>query len=971
MRKFKLLLLTVIILSGCGSNTKTQESSIATADKNITLTGKVIDGEISGATVFLDLNQNDERESYEPMTITKSDGSFTLILEKSHQQHENYLNQTAPLVAFGGMDIRTHKPFEDYLMAMTEGKDEVIISPMTTLIMQSLKEEINKDNQKLFQKTDEEIMAELQHKIDAIKQKISELLGIRVDLLTKDPIALAKKGDNTLLNKSLQLHKTAKEMKKAMRKEVRGLNKSILSSYRSLGRAFKKLKKDALKNGENALVKALDTAMSDSTVFDADLVENVKKVSTALIKSINDFWSGREVTLSDDELNSAIMSLEVITDSKSETTGTDDETETGDETGTNNGTETGTNNGTATTTPTPTTRVQALKFLRQASFRTNEAEIAYVMTNGYESWIDNQFAMVGDLDSNTDTKYGYLESTLRTMNRYNPTAYPLSVATNPTTLDEDIIDGQRMDVFRDSVFWEKALDDENQLRQRVTYALSQILVVADDSPAGKALAFRGESVINYYDILYKHSFGNYRNLLTDVTHSSAMGYFLTYIGSKADAPDENYARELTQLFTVGLYELNDDGTKQLNGGNPTPSYDQQHVTDLSKVFTGWGLDDLQGDEPRYGSTGKTDFSWVSPLKFFPQYHDSGSSLDLLGSATMTTTTNGSTDIENALNILFANHNVAPFISRHLIMRLVTSNPTPAYVGRVASVFNNNGAGVKGDLKAVIKAILLDPEARGTAVVPNFGKVDEMPIAFSHFLSQFKARPAPKMSIRVSISKGVYEPRDVRDMYWINPRREFGQTVLGAPSVFNFYSNEFIPSSAYFAQNSLVAPELELQNIPNLIGYSNLVETLLTVKDKYVVLDLYTLTEGSVRTIEDWADSTPIGMSNQALYLDLTEEYNVFEKALDNEAIANNDFASLEGGTGANDDRTRAINALLEHLDNKLFGGTMPQAYKDALLLHVQSLNYPRHDRGRSSRMRAIVPTIVRAIITSPLFMVLK
>lgn len=614
-----------------------------------------------------------------------------------------------------------------------------------------------------------------------------------------------------------------------------------------------------------------------------------------------------------------------------------------------------------------------MKFLRQASFRSTEPEIAYVMENGYEAWIDNQFSMVGDLDNNTDTKYGYLESTFRKMNTYNPEAYPMSVVNDPTTLDEEVIDGQRMDVFRNSIFWDKAINDENQLRQRITYALSQILVVSDDSPAGQATRFRGEAIINYYDILYKHSFGNYRELLTDVSHSSAMGYFLTYIGSKAEAPDENYARELTQLFTVGLYELNDDGTKQLSGGSPIPSYDQQHVTDFSKIFTGWALDDLQGSEPRYGNTGKTDYSWVSPLKFFSQYHDNNSTLDLIGTASMSTSFDGSMDIENGLNILFSNHNVAPYLSRHLIMRLVTSNPSPAYVGRVAAKFNNNGAGVKGDLKAVVKAILLDLEARGETVVANFGKVDEMLVASSHFMSQFNANPAPKMKINVRITTGVFENRDAFNMYWIDGSRDFGQTVLGAPDVFNFYSNEFIPSASYFAQNSLVSPELQLLNIPNIIGYSNIIETLLTKREKYSVLDLDTFQFGEVRyaNIEAWADVALLSMANQGMYLDLTEEYNVFEKALDSESEANNNFTNLGDGTGENADRTRAVNALIEHLDSKLFGGTMPQAYKEALLLHTQSLNYNANNSSKAKRVRAIVSSIVRAIVTSPLFMVLK
>jgi uncharacterized protein (DUF1800 family) len=623
------------------------------------------------------------------------------------------------------------------------------------------------------------------------------------------------------------------------------------------------------------------------------------------------------------------------------------------------------------------TRKDAIKFLRQAAFRTTEDDINYIINNGYEAWIDNQYSLVSELDDENDNNYGYLETTLRILNSYNPEFYPTQVISDPTLIDETIIDGKRLDLFKNSVFWDKALNSQNQLRQRVAYALSQILVVSNDSPAGKAPTSRGETMITYYDKLYRHSFGNYRDLLFDVTRSSAMGYFLTYIGSSKYAPDENYARELTQLFTVGLYELNLDGTKKLDSnGNPIPSYDQQHVTDLSHVFTGWALDNKQGDELNFGANGKSDGSWVSDLRFISQKHSVGVNLDLIGDATMTTSEDGIADINTALNILFANHNVAPFISRHLIMRLVTSNPTPQYIQRVATIFNDNGNGVKGDLKAVVKAILLDPEARGDSEVSNFGKVDEMLVAYSHFMSHFKAKPAPRMVINTRISKGVLENRDVNNIYWIDPQKEFGQAPLGAPTVFNFYSNEFIPSDEYFALNSVVSPELELQNIPNLIGFSNLVESVLTLREKYYILELTTLQKGSgangtYESMEEWANNVTLGIGGQGLYLDLSEEYNIFEKALDNENIANNDFANLSDGSGENENQTRAVNALIEHLDNKLFGNAMSQEYKDALLAHVNSFDYSANDRNRASRMKAIVPTIIRAIVTSPLFMVLK
>ena len=611
------------------------------------------------------------------------------------------------------------------------------------------------------------------------------------------------------------------------------------------------------------------------------------------------------------------------------------------------------------------TRADAIKFLRQAAFRMSEDEISYVINNGYEAWIDNQFSMVGDLDDNNDTKYGYLESTFRILNQIDSDKYPEEIFTDPTLLPETPLDLKRAKVFRGSVFWDKALNDENQLRQRLAYALSQIVVTSDVSPAGQAPRFRGEALATYFDILYKHSFGNYRDLLTDVTKSSMMGYFMTYLGSDKAAPDENYARELTQLFTVGLYELNEDGT--LVDGVHTPSFDQQHVTDLARVFTGWSLDDKQeknGKHPRFGSTAKADNSWVSSLVFNADHHDTNSTLDLIGSETMTTSSDGDIDIKNALDILFANHNVAPHISRHLIMRFVTSNPTPEYVGRVAAVFNDNGSGVKGDLKAVIKAILLDDEARGKTQPINFGKVDEMLVAFPHLLSAFNSKPIP--SVNFGSKKA---PNIVNNIFWLNPDLSFEQSLLGSDTVFNFYSNEFVPSDPYFADNKLVSPELQIQNTPNIIGFNNLFKNLLQGKEKYTQVNI-----GNYDTMEKWAEDRAFGqytMTVGLLYLDLSDEYEVFEKALDNEDVANGDFANM-GETGTNEeDRKRAIEVLCDFVYNKLIGTNMPDSYKTELVEHFESLSYPKSDAGRKNRATTIVPTVVQAVATSPLFMVIK
>jgi len=316
------------ILSGCGSNNTTtitrdvndteiltdenityNNNSIEdnTTDNNITINGKVIDGEISGATIFLDLNKNSKLDISEPTTKSKADGRYTLYLTKTHTKHTNYINQSSPLVAFGGTDIRTDKPFDGYLVSMTEGRREVIITPMTTLIAQSIQGEITQNIEKtIFEKSSDDNIIELQNRIDAIKDNLAILFGIKKELLTKDPIVLAKAGDNTLLSKSLQLQKSAKMMKKAMKKEVKNFNNSILSSYNTLAKELKKIKKDTLKSDDNVLVKVVETTMDNSKIFDANLVKEVKKETKDIIIQIDKFWEDRKDIVDNDSLTNAM-----------------------------------------------------------------------------------------------------------------------------------------------------------------------------------------------------------------------------------------------------------------------------------------------------------------------------------------------------------------------------------------------------------------------------------------------------------------------------------------------------------------------------------------------------------------------------------------------------------------------------------------------------------------------------------------
>jgi uncharacterized protein (DUF1800 family) len=359
-------------------------------------------------------------------------------------------------------------------------------------------------------------------------------------------------------------------------------------------------------------------------------------------------------------------------------------------------------------TTTDVTDKNAARFLAQATFGpTSDDILNLVNLNDYDSWLETQAAL--------------------------PASYHLAKV---KAAAPDGFDAQQA---RYPVWWEAVMDAEDQLRQRVAFALSEILVVSDKPDA---LINHGNMLAAYYDILVSHAFGNFRDLLEAVTVSPAMGIYLSMLGNETsqNRADENYAREIMQLFTIGLVQLNQDGTPVLdNDGKQIPTYSQSDIANLAKVFTGWSW-----DRPEY-DPGPIDGWWPDlgrmeiPMKAFEDHHDPVSKT-FLG----TTLPEGQTsrqDLDVAMDTLFNHPNIGPFIGRRLIQRLISSNPTNGYISRVAAVFNDNGFGVRGDLKAVVKTILLDPEARSDSMAesPDFGKLREPILRFSHLWRAFRVQ----------------------------------------------------------------------------------------------------------------------------------------------------------------------------------------------------------------------------------------
>ncbi len=416
----------------------------------------------------------------------------------------------------------------------------------------------------------------------------------------------------------------------------------------------------------------------------------------------------------------------------------------------------------------------AARMLMQATYGPTTASIQELQTLGsFDTWIDQQFAAPISL------------------------TLPYVRATSNGSLGST----------RHHIWFDNALNGTDQLRQRVALAWSELFVISDRD---YVLSNSQYSVSQYLDLLAEQGLGNFRTLLETVTLHPAMGVFVSMLANeRADParnvrPDENFAREVLQLFSIGLYELETNGEVRTQNGRPIETYDQTTVEEFAKVFTGWTYDGLR----RWNDNNAGFQDRESPMVPYEEYHDTGEKV-LLNGTVLPAGQSARADMTAALDNIFNHPNVGPFISTHLIQRLVTSNPSPAYVGRIATVFNDDGSGERGNLAAVVKALLLDPEARqGHVTQPStFGKLREPLLRLTQVFRAFEAQPGPS-------SDGVYRP-EARS---INAIEDIvGQGVLRSRSVFNF----FRPDNPIGPGSDLVSPELQILSEINVASTNNM------------------------------------------------------------------------------------------------------------------------------------------------------
>ena len=362
-------------------------------------------------------------------------------------------------------------------------------------------------------------------------------------------------------------------------------------------------------------------------------------------------------------------------------------------------------------------------------------------------------------------------------------------------------------------FWQQAVTAPDQLRQRVKFALSEIFVVSVADPNVDEL-----SAASFYDMLGANAFGNYRTLLEQVSLHPAMGVYLTWIANqKADPttgrhPDQNYARESMQLMSIGLYQLNPDGTQKLDAsGQPIPTYNANDIAGLAGVFTGYSWYSPKPTTTTFLGGNKDPTAILKPMIPYPSFHSISAKTFLGTTIPASTTPDPAGDLKIALDTLANHPNVGPFLSKELIQRLVTSNPAPAYVGRVAAVFNNNGKGVRGDMAAVVTAILMDPEARDSASAlanPNYGKLREPMVRMANWMRAFNTQSASGGWLLPSTSSNT----------------SLDQSVLTSGSVFNFFRPGYSPPGTTMGNLGYVAPEFQIVDEVSAAGYLNTMQS---------------------------------------------------------------------------------------------------------------------------------------------------
>ena len=587
------------------------------------------------------------------------------------------------------------------------------------------------------------------------------------------------------------------------------------------------------------------------------------------------------------------------------------------------------------------------RFLEKTTFGPTQELIQEVQEKGVRRWLEEQ------LNQSYELNDSLVYQTLKMGQTINPFAYnhEISEYMDPNTTlylppwgsDHLKVKNYFLSSWFKDVFWTK-----KQLRARVAYALSQTIVASDSAGIFRE---KYHGLAAYYDLMKKHAFGNYGELLKEVSVSAAMGYYLTFYGNKKKHlnekgewvyPDENYAREVMQLFSISPFLLNMDGSKVLDkDGQPLPSYTQNDVNELARVFTGFDFRRAK----RFGNTGTRGGDLLHKMECHQEYHDTEAKT-VLGK---TIPAGGSCydDVQKAIDILINHQNNAPFIARKLIMRLAKSNPSPQYIQRVAQVYEHNEKGIKGDIKDTVRAIYLDKEFWDDITNNRSMKYKEPLIAFTQMARALHVKPYPKWHLLISSS----DTKEIRDkkveledtgLIWIaDPSGSFAQGPTQAKTVFNFYSDDYIPSDDYFLQNKYVAPEIQIQTDGAFVAYHNYIYNVLLNEKNYALnkhgVNLYNPYKFKVyKDMKEFGNDLDMIFHPDKFYFDLTPYYKLVEESLKKELDGENleDIlikANEQKYLFSMEIRKEAIKKVVDLLDKELAGNRLNDEFKQMLV----------------------------------------
>jgi len=589
------------------------------------------------------------------------------------------------------------------------------------------------------------------------------------------------------------------------------------------------------------------------------------------------------------------------------------------------------------------------RFLEKTSFGPTKDLVAEVQQKGVVKWLDEQLNMPYEKEDSLTYQLIRMGTILNDYAYKYPIEEYLKEDTThilpPKGSDQEKYRQYFLSSWFRETFWSK-----KQVYMRVAYALSQIVVASSSSGL-----FNGQhhALAAYYDVIKKNALGKYGNLLKEMSSNPAMGNYLTFYGNSKKYknekgewvyPDENYAREIMQLFSIGPFLLNIDGSKVVDDKKrPVPSYTQDDVNEMARVFTGLDFRLARGE---FGNTGLRYGDLIHKMVCHDKYHDSDKKT-ILGK----TISGGNCyeDINDAVDILINHQNTAPFISKKLIMRLVKSNPSPEYIKRVATVFRDTG----GDLKETVRAIYTDQELWDDIKNKRLVKYKEPIIAFTQMARACNVKPLPKWHLYLD-SPSSTEVRHKRvtvedqDIIYI-PYGGFGQLPTMARSVFNFYSDDYIPNDSYFRDNKLVAPELEIQTDGQLVAYHNYMYNILTYEKNYALnrkgLNLYGPNDFRIyKDLKEFGDDLDTIYYPFRLYFDLSKYIKVVEDAFREEIKDKNltdidgkdieeifDNAHDKGYRFSEETRRKAINGMLDIIDEELLGFRMDPNYRKVMV----------------------------------------